>query len=66
MDPKEALKLELWKQNHITPLGLSCLIDDEIEGGLEKVMRHHIKKCGLCRERMAMLLRVEHLHNPKG
>lgn len=66
MDSSEAKKLKFWKSGHLTDLALSCLIDDEIEGGLQIVMRHHVKKCGMCRDRMAKYMKVDHLQNPKG
>lgn len=64
MDLKTAKKLTLFKNGHLTSLGISCLIDDEMPGGLDTVMRHHIKGCAPCRSRMAGYLRVDNVMRP--
>lgn len=64
MDLRTAKKLKLFKGGHLTKLGISCLIDDEIPGGLDIVMRHHVKTCKPCRSQMAVFLRVDRLARP--
>lgn len=65
MDLAEFKKLNALKDGHLTQLGISILIDDEVPSGLDTVMRHHIKTCDLCRSEMAKFLRVDRIANPE-